>query len=237
MNILIIDDDSKVCDKIERFVRRYVEKRGLEYTVNIIKFENIPWMFTYFDNGNKADVIFMDIQLKDYNGIDIAAGLQEINSNMAVAFMTGYIEYAADIFNVNPFHFLVKPVTLDDIEKVMDKVIEYRKCSGKRTMCFKVENVLHCVDKRDIYYIEADRKNVYIHMKEGIYKVNDSLKNMEIQAGDVLLKCHRSYMVNPEKVRKCEKNSIELISGEIVPVSRSKSKTIGKEIYNSLFPL
>lgn len=230
MNVLIIDDEGKVCDMVERLVKDYVKKSNLEDNINIISFESIPWLLTYIDNGNTADIIFMDIKLKDYNGIDLAQKIQEADKEAVIIFMTGYIEYAEEIFRAKPFYFLIKPVTAERVDNIMDRAIEHRRAALKSSFWFKVENVSYCVDKRDIYYIEADKKNVNIYTKDKNYKVNISFKNIEEETNDVMLKCHRSFMINPEKVRKCGRTEIELISGKVIPVSRANSREICEKI-------
>lgn len=231
MNILIIDDEKTVCDMMESLLKRYFKRNASEIAVNILCFEKLSWLLTYFDNGNGADIIFMDIKLKaSYNGIDLARKIQEINKSAVIIFMTGYIEYAEEIFKAKPFYFLIKPVTYERVEEVMNKAVAYRKEKLKSMLWFKIENVAYSIDKRDIYYIEAERKNVLIHTKEKIYKVNTSFKSIEEETGDIMIKCHRSYMVNPEKVRKCSRTEIELISGMEIPVSRAKSNEVAGRI-------
>lgn len=232
MNILIIDDERNVCDIIEVFLRSWLERREPERDMNIMSFYGIPGLLSYFDDGNKADIVFMDIKLKKYNGINLACKIQEINKKAIVIFMTGYIEYAEEIFKAKPFHFLIKPITAERVDEVMDRAVEFQKEISKRMLCFKIENVAYCVDKNDIYYIEAAGKNVNIYTKEKSYRVNASFKTMESQTEDILLKCHRSYIINPEKVRKFSRTQVYLISGEIIPISRSNSREICEKICN-----
>ena len=234
MNVLIIDDECKVCTMMERLIKGYTERNNVEHNINIICFENIPWLLSYLDDGNSADIIFMDIMLKKYNGINLACKIQEINKKAVIIFMTGYVEYAEEIFRAKPFHFLIKPITAERVDNVMGRAIEYQKEISKSILWFKVENVAYCINKKDIYYIEAAGKSVNIHTKEKIYKVNTSFKSMELETQDTMLKCHRSYMINPEKVRKCGRTEIELITGTHIPISRAGSREIREKICNAV---
>ena len=230
MNILIIDDESNVCTEMERLIKDYIRKNNVECNISIRSFEHISWLLSYIDDGNTADIIFMDIKLKNYNGINLACKIQEINKKAVVIFMTGYTDYAEEIFKANPFHFLIKPVTGERLDSVMDKAIEHVKEISKNTFWFKIENVAHCLDKKDIYYIEAAGKSVNIHTKEKSYRVSISFKGVQQETENTLIKCHRSYLVNPEKVKRITRTEIELITGDIIPVSRAKSREICNKI-------
>lgn len=230
MNILIVDDDAITCDTLEGYIKSYFLTKNPGFSVNVEKFTNLQWMFTYFENGNTADAVFMDILLKDSNGIHEAIKLQQVNSSMALVFITGYIEYAKNIFDAKPVYFLVKPIEQKDMYKALDKVMEYRDRNINDTLTFKDDGIVYKINKRDIIYIEASGKNVRIFVENKVYKANDSLKNIMEKTKDRLVQCHRCYLINTEKIRKLDKFQIEMMSGHIIPVSRGKRK----EIYDIL---
>lgn len=231
MNILIIDDEINVCGMLEEILRDWIIRRKPECDINIITITGMPGLLSYLDDGNKADIVFMDIKLKKHNGINLACKIQDINEKAVIIFMTGYTEYGEEIFKAKPFHFLIKPITAERVDKVMDSAAEFYKEISKSMLWFKIENVAYCVDKNEIYYIEASGKNVNIYTKEKSYRVNESFKSIEAKTEDILLKCHRSYIINPKKVRKCSRTQVWLMNGEIIPISRASSRKICEKIW------
>lgn len=230
MNIIIVDDEMLICDTLDKYIRNYYEINKKEHNVNIFKFENEFKLFDYIESGNKADLIFMDIRLKRHNGIDIAAKLQKTDNSLKLVFITGFIKYAKDIFNANPVHFLVKPISQKDINNVLDRIeldyLEYER----DVISFKIDQIVHCVNKKDIYYIEAEGRNINIHLKEKKYRINGRLSDLYEKVSDVMAMCHRSYIVNVNKIETINKYEVVLISGKSIPLSRRRREELERRV-------
>lgn len=69
-----------------------------------------------------VDIIFLDIEMGDAHGIDIARALNESNSNATIVFVTAHAEYAVDAFEVRAFDYLLKPVQKDRLEKTVNEI-------------------------------------------------------------------------------------------------------------------
>lgn len=234
MNILIVDDDSLICDLVEKYVVNYIDKHESGREVSIEKLLSVQHMLTYLDKGIRPDVVFMDIKLNKYNGIDVAIKLQEVDAGLPVVFITGYIEYAKDIFNAKPFHFLVKPIKQADMDNVMERLIKYIDRKEKPLLTIKEKETTYFVNKEDIWYIEASFNNVLVHTSEKVYKTKQLFRDIEKQLEDMMIKCHRSYMINPSRIKKIEKMQIELQSGVLVPISRPRKKEVYEQLKMSV---
>jgi len=230
VNIIIVDDERIICSSLEKYVKRYYDINKKNHNVNVISFDNECQLFDYIESGNKADIIFMDIKLKRFNGIDIAVKLQTYDSSLKIVFITGYIEYARDIFNAKPEYFLVKPIKQQDIDKVLDG-IEQDYIEAKRdVISFKIDQVVYCVDKKDIYYIEADGRYINIHTNDNQYRLIGKLSDYYDRVSSTMEMCHRSYIVNIDKIESIDKYEVRLISGKSIPLSRRKKDSLQKRI-------
>lgn len=230
MEILIVDDEAEVCEAIERYITKYSSNQSGLKDLHIKKFTSVPFMFTYLENGMRPDVIFMDIKLNKYNGIEVAAKMQNIDAAITVVFITGYIEYSKDIFDAKPFDFLVKPIRQVNIDKVMDKIVLNEQKKERSIMAVYEKDAIYFIDKKDIIYVEAALKYTMIHTTERVYKTKTIFRSIELETEDLLIKCHRSYMINPMRIKRIDNLEIELTNGDIVPISRPKKK----EVYNRL---
>lgn len=229
MNIIIVDDEMVICNTLERHIKKYYECNGKNHNVNIIKFDNECKLYNYVESGNKADIIFMDIRLRRTNGIDIATKLQSVDNSLKIVFITGFIEYAKDIFRANPVYFLIKPINEQDINTVLDK-IEHDYQDDREVLSFKVGQVVHCVNIKDIYYIEAEGRSVSIHTKDQCYKINGKISDIYHKVKARMEMCHRSFIVNLDKIDVINKYEVVLISGKSIPLSRRRKDDMEKRI-------
>lgn len=229
MNILIVDDNMSVCVLIKKYISKYLKDSGIDdIRVNAGITDSAQKLISYIEDGGRADVIFMDIELGKYNGIELAAKLQSNDAGIEVVFITGHIEYAPEIFNARPFNFLIKPLTYEKVGAVLDKVIAKIKDDGRELIYVRTDSAISCIDINEIYYVEVCRKNVTIYLKDSEYTTTETFTELEqrLEPAGRLIKCHRSYLVNPDKIKRLTRYQIELLSGKIIPLSRSRSNEI-----------
>ena len=115
MRILAVDDERIALESLMKTLKKAVPeaeiqgfrmgKKALEYV-----------------RGVPCDIAFLDIELRDLKGIDLAAALKEINPNINIIFTTGYSEYAAEAFLIHASGYVMKPVTLEKIERELSEL-------------------------------------------------------------------------------------------------------------------
>ncbi|UCG27711.1 MAG: response regulator transcription factor [Bacteroidales bacterium] len=120
MKVLIVEDEMPAAEKLERLLKQYdpdIEIAGrfdtVEKTVNWLK-----------DMDNKADLIFLDIQLADGLSFEI---FNQVQINEPIIFTTAYNEYAIEAFKVNSIDYLLKPITYDNLYRSMTKLERLRE--------------------------------------------------------------------------------------------------------------
>lgn len=105
MNILICDDERFAAEKIAELVSRSAVQHHL--AVSVVKYTDVEKCLA--SPLNQCDIAFFDIDMKPYNGIDLARKLHNENPNAIIIFVTNYIEYAPAGYEVNAFRYLLKP--------------------------------------------------------------------------------------------------------------------------------
>ena len=73
------------------------------------------------------DVVFLDIQMPEMNGLQLAEKLIEQEENLMIVFVTGYNQYALEAFQVNALNYLLKPVTHENIRKCISRLLKLWK--------------------------------------------------------------------------------------------------------------
>lgn len=177
------------------------------------------------------DVVLMDIRLEDKNGIYLAAELKKQHPDWKFIFVSSYTdEYLEGIFlKIKPYGILKKPLD----EKICIELLEMVKKDPAHKDAIALRLYGGKIIKfqtSEINYFESDKRIVKVHLTGRYEQCYEKLDFVEKQLSCSFVRCHKSFLVNMDKLRAFEKNTIELIDGTQIPVSRAKIKGV-KEKY------
>ena len=193
----------------------------------------------------KPDLVFLDIELADENGLSIAKKLGELDPAPALIFATAYDEYALQAFDLNAVDYILKPFEEERICKAIEKVKKskgigleqqrttvqpIREVKGKIPVLIDERIVL--LNCRDILFLESRDGKCIIKTKDMEYRVSDALIMIEKKINEgAFLRVHRSYIVNLDQITEIEPwfNStynLTMEDGSKVPVSRTYVKEL-----------
>lgn len=119
---IIVDDEQPSLDKLEKLLNN----SGLAAVAG--KF-NEPFGALEFLRENRMDVIFLDIEMPDMNGIELATRILDLHGNADVVFVTAYNQYAVEAFRLNALDYLMKPVSANRLKETLYRIME-RKIPG-----------------------------------------------------------------------------------------------------------
>ncbi len=182
----------------------------------------------------QADLLFVDINMPDMNGVDFVRGLQ--NPPMVI-FTTAYSEYAVESFRLDAVDYLLKPFGFDDFSRAVGKarslaeLMKLRDAKDAATtesesasseyISVKAGYKVSLVKYADIIYMESVGEYVRMHLAGGSAVTTlFRLKNMEnaLPAGR-FMRVHRSYIVNLAHVAGYARGRVYLDNEEYVPLS------------------
>lgn len=228
MDIAICDDDKNIL----QYLKKKIEIT-LEDNCQITTFESGYDLIEYIDSDiSNPDIIFMDIDLKEHLGIDVAKKIQQKFNNIKIIFITGYASYVEDIFEVETLYYPAKPINEEKLKKALNKAMEVIKVNKEEILNIKTEVV--SINLNDVNYIESHLRTVIMHcgkIKRTIYKKLNEIENI---LPEKFIRCHQSYIVNMEKVNILTTNKFILKSGDKVPVSQSRYKDTKEKFLNYL---
>lgn len=186
--IAIIDDDDYVCSQVEEYLRRI----SLNYDVSIeVDIYNSGEAFQrHLCDGDYYDVIFLDIEMSGMSGLDVSRILREMLGNEAtqIVYISGKTEYAIDVFDYDPIHFLPKPLTEQLVEKAFQKIL--RKLNIKaEAFSYKVGTQINKIPIKNIIYFESEGRKVKVHFQGKINSFYGSLDKVqrELKMHDFIL--------------------------------------------------
>jgi len=224
-HITICDDEQIIRDHLTGLVQEWTSARTL--LAQISHYDSAEaFLFAYEDDKN-IDILLLDIQMKEMDGMELARkvrsgmrGKPRAKGNQAVQiiFITGYLDYIAEGYDVNAVHYLLKPVDKNKLFSALDKAVENRQTPAA-TITIESGGEIHLLPLASIIYIEAINHDLEIHTASGtirtkmpLYKIEESLASF--------IKTHRSFLVNPAYIRKITRTDVFLDGGQTLPLSR-----------------
>ena len=221
--VFICDDNYDLCVALKKQLK---ERYGDELLVST--FENteaLLWEVEEHSKGkNVPDIVLMDIDVNGTNGITFVEKLLQKYSSIKVIFITGHIDFATEIFKVDPSYFLVKPIEPARLEIAMNKVMLQIEEKKDDWFLVNFKGKVHKVNLEDIIFVESKQRTAILHTRKGEYTVYKKLDDMESELPDYFLRCHQSYLVNMNEIGNIQTQQVELLDGTLIPVSRNKYK-------------
>lgn len=226
----ICDDEMEFCTEIEGFVQEYAEKEKI--TVETEIFTSGEVLFETMNNGNTFDLLFLDIELGGIDGVEVGHRLREKveNEAMQIVYVSSKESYAMQLFQIRPFDFLTKPVTMEKITKVMS---EYKRLFIDRNIFFTyhVGKSTYRISENEILYFQCEGKKIYIvtteDKKEYYGKMADVEKQISMNKFCVV---HKSYIVNINYVSEFCPDEVAMCNGIRIPISQSMRKKVREKI-------
>ncbi|QDH80835.1 response regulator transcription factor [Echinicola soli] len=187
------------------------------------KFENAIDALSY-THKNEVDMIFLDIQMPDLSGMELARVLESKKSsnNTRIIFTTAYNQFAVEGYKVDALDYLLKPYNYEEFLKAASKAYKYfeaqHQTSAQEThkkdfIFLKVEYQLVKVMLNDILYLEGYKDYVKVHLmgKPSPTLSLTSLKNMEDILPDAqFMRIHRSFIISLDHIDSITRNTVNI---------------------------
>ena len=226
LNCIIVDDEPLAVRLLESFVNK---TPGLQL---LASYTDSVEAVTALKNSN-ADLLFLDIQMPDINGMEIARMRPEA---MRVVFTTAFSEYALESYEVSAIDFLLKPIRYNKFLAAVDKARQWfahtepepvvsevpQEEPSSETIFIRVDGEYRQITLSDILYVSGMKDYVMFYM-EGERKpliTHLTMKSVEeMLPASRFMRVHRSYIVQLSKIRSVDRNDCIYIGSEIIRVT------------------
>lgn len=237
LNIIICDDDNEDIADMKKKLKEL--SLVLNINLNIATFDSAEKLLCAFKEKQGCDVLFIDIELGEDNGIKIVQKIRfQMDLPPEIVFVSNYPEYMYDSFCVHPYQFIMKPVNTSCLNALMyDLIYDFKKKEREITV---IQGSIcdHTINISQLLYIEivdSKKKGLLFHMKKqsvmtsGTLQVwKDRLKNSGF------MMANRSTLINIFHIHYIEGNSIVMDNGEKVLLSRRTKKEITNHYLNQV---
>ena len=238
LNSIIVEDEETSREILKNYLKKYCPN------VHVLgEAANVNEALELIRKQDYLDLVFLDVEMPYGNAFDL---LDKVGDRtFETVFVTAYNHYAIDALNTHASYYLMKPISIDELIKAVDYVVEIKTkedalqnqvlvpktnaVNGKITI--PQQDGFEVLNTKDILYCKADDNYTEIYLNNNKRKlVSKTLKYFEeALAGSNFARVHKSFLVNVNEVvkyRKGKGGSVVLSNGKEVMVSASKKSDL-----------
>ena len=221
INCIVVDDTPLAVEKLEGFISQVP-------VLNLLKSFNNGIEAISFMKTNPVDLVFLDIQMEQFSGLQFLESLQNLPQ---IIIVSAYSQYAVSGFDHSVTDYLLKPYSFERFLKAIDKVqLDLDVRSQKEYMFVKTEYRMERINFSDILYIEGKGAYLRIVTQKTRIMTLQSFHNMEsLLPSDNFMRIHKSFIVAMNKIESIERNRIR-IGPELIPIGLSYRERFMKKI-------
>lgn len=230
LNIIVCDDELAVVQQIHNYITGYYINYPAEYNVQV--FTSGLEIFKEAKNRT-ANVIFLDIDLQDSNGIKIAKAIRQFDKQVKIIFITNHKNFKGLAFSVRAFGYVDKPVTSEQICEQLHDIESYIQ-DAKSDVSKKFNTTDGAVNLvlNDIMYFEREDRNTKIITFGRNYITRDKISDLESQlCNHNFVSLHVSFLVNLDYVSDCKNYIVSMVDKMEIPLSQRKSTVFRSKLH------
>lgn len=203
MDVLICDDEPLATERLARLVTQLGHQ--------VVATASHGEQAIELADEHQPDVVLLDIQMPEMDGLSCAQHLRELDPMPAIVFCTAYDEHALDAFKSQAEGYLLKPVMQQELQQVLDHLTKLTQAQlshikqkenmeelniKRHQITAKTYRGVELVPLENIYYFLADQKYVTVRHKNGSVLIDETLKDLEHEFADQFIRIHRNALVS-----------------------------------------
>lgn len=225
-HIAVCEDDAAQTQYTAGLVKAWAMQNN--YMIRVSTFESAESFLFEYAQDKSFDILLLDIEMGKMSGVELAKKVRQDNKEVQIVFITGYMDYIAEGYDVEALHYLLKPVSEQKLRSVLDRAV-LRIRGGNRSILLQTGDEMVRIPLYEIRYLEVQKNYVTIHAQQD-YQVKKPLRELEGELDDSFFKTGRSFWVNLRYVMRTSKSEVTLKDGTQVPLSRGLYEGVNRAI-------
>jgi len=234
--VAICDDETKTGADLELTLFDIFGKLSVKCEIEV--FFSGEALFKAIESGSHYDLIFLDIEFAEnnMNGVETGRLIRDVQNNytVSIVYMSRVKSYALDLFDIQPFNFLIKPLNHEKIDEVIRK---YMKVSGlwSEDLTYNIGRDTFKAQIKNIIYLESHDRKLRLHLSDGrkeeFYGSIKGVYQEQLKKFDFLF-IHTSYIVNYDYITALKFNQVFLADSQTpLPISKHRRDEIKERYY------
>lgn len=229
MKIAICDDEIYFAGKLREIMMQYLEERHIDFEIEL--FSSGREFVELGVEMLQYQIIFLDINMKQMDGIETAKNVRAYTEESFVVFVTAYIDYSLEGYQVGASRYILKNNLnfREQIYECMDAITKKMKCFLTRKI-FRFQEGEKKIRIENILYIESKLHKLEFNILEhglATYTMYGTLNELENELEEYpFLRIHQSFLVNLKYIKCVTGYKVVLSNGQELTVPRARYKTV-----------
>ncbi|MEG2270570.1 MAG: LytTR family DNA-binding domain-containing protein [Bacilli bacterium] len=229
VKIIILEDDGKQAIHLESELHKLCDLEQFTITKYLNEKEFLNNLNSLEDNC----IFFIDIVLVETSGIDIAKVINQRLPRSIVVFMSSHLDKVVDVYDATHCYFIFKPELNERLPLAFKKAVESLK-QRNVSLTIKLKKKTIVVAQDDILYLERVGRTTNIYCIATKYAESEKLEMIKKKLLPNFVQCHRSYIVNFDRVKEINRTEFKFENGAEVPISRNFTHSVNEQFQKYL---
>lgn len=226
LEIALVEDEEIYVNTFNEYIQRYIKERNVDIHVSLFR-DGMEILDEYEFN---YDIIFLDIIMKNLDGMTTAEKIRQADKQVTIFFITNSTQYAIRGYAVDAMDYILKPVTYFSFAQKLDKAIARIKQNDNPFITLIYKNIIKKIQVSDIYYIESQGHMQIFNTTDGQFEIRDKIDSIEKKLSKHhFFRSNKGYLVNMDHISGVE-DSYCIINDQKLIISRNKKKAFMDEL-------
>lgn len=232
LKVVLCDEDKTYVQLLEKLIMEIAIRNKYNIEVAVMAYSPQD-VLEYLGKDKEISIYILETiySLSKYDGIELAKAVREKDRDSYIVFCTASAEYIYKVMTglIKPSGYLIKhgnAVNVEELNNVLGDIYrDYLNFFAKdeAVLNINIGTEIYRINYNQIMYLESFQKKIYVHTDNQRIGYYDSLSSLEEKLGDNFIRCHKSYIINTDKVLRISFSNmkIELSNGDEIDISRT----------------
>lgn len=222
MIVAICDDEGRLRANLHKIIETRLQLLGVPYTIN--EYESGEELLAGM-RQSVPQILFLDIEMSGLDGMETARELRKNYKDTVIIFVTAYADFVFQGYEVQAFHYILKPYKEQKIREVLDRALEEARLMEEQYYVVEQKSGTIRIPLREVIYFKSEGRTVDAVTKEQSIRFYGKLTDVEGELPTYFIRSHNRYLMNLNYIEKLENTGIQCCIGE-VPVSRAHRQNL-----------
>lgn len=175
MRIAVCDDEKSILEEVSSYIIEFAKNNDIEMV--LYPFQNANDLENEINNNAKYDIVLLDIEIGNVNGIELAKKIKKRYETMVISFISGHEQYVYEAFDVQPCGFIKKPIQKKQMEHVLEVAISL--CKNMTKLTYSIKGKEQRIYLRDIYYVFCSKRKIILKTVNGDIEYYGKISDIE----------------------------------------------------------
>lgn len=232
--VVICDDEKEILSDLYKKVQKCFAENGISAKYTCLS--DARDLMEHIQR-ERVDVLFLDIDMPYYSGMDIAGYINEQGKKTILIFVTSHDALVYQTFAYRPFGFIRKTHMEEELDGLAKRVHKELLENQQELAVFKGQELIRIL-LGDIIYMEAEGNYLTLQLVNDRIRIRETMTNMEQKLCDRgFIRCHKGYLVNSRYIERLRSTEVLLRWGSesmVIPIGRSYEKEVRKRMLEML---